>query len=72
MTDPAAPPHVVIVGGGLGGLFAARHLPRHPAVHIAFLIGFRNRLVALAQWAWAFLIWPGGARLVTEPWRSLP
>lgn len=35
------------------------------AVHIYFLIGFRNRLVALFQWAWTYLTFHRGARLIT-------
>jgi len=38
-------------------------------VHIAFLIGFRNRFLVLFQWAWAYLSWQRGARLITYPWR---
>lgn len=34
-------------------------------VHIFFLIGFRNRLLVLFQWAWAYWTWDRGARLVT-------
>lgn len=34
-------------------------------VHIFFLIGFRNRFVVLFQWAWAYLTYERGARLVT-------
>ena len=34
-------------------------------VHIVFLIGFRNRLMVLMQWAWAYLSWQRGARLIT-------
>src|SRR5690606_29362016 len=26
-------------------------------VHILFLIGFRNRLIVLTQWAWSYLTW---------------
>jgi NADH dehydrogenase len=36
-------------------------------VHIFFLIGFRNRLVVLFQWAWSYLTFDRGARLITEP-----
>jgi NADH dehydrogenase len=36
-------------------------------VHILFLIGFRNRLVVLFEWAWAFLTDQRGARLITGP-----
>jgi NADH:ubiquinone reductase (H+-translocating) len=34
-------------------------------VHIFFLIGFRNRFQVLLQWAWAYLTWTRGARLIT-------
>jgi NADH:ubiquinone reductase (H+-translocating) len=34
-------------------------------VHILFLIGFRNRLVVMLQWAWSFVTWQRGARLIT-------
>jgi NADH dehydrogenase len=34
-------------------------------VHIAFLIGFRNRLVVLLDWLWAYLTFKRGARLIT-------
>jgi NADH dehydrogenase len=34
-------------------------------VHIFFLIGFRNRLVVFAQWAWTYLTFQDGARLIT-------
>jgi NADH:ubiquinone reductase (H+-translocating) len=34
-------------------------------VHIVFLIGFRNRFQVLLQWAWAYLTWTRGARLIT-------
>lgn len=38
------------------------------AVHIWFLIGFRNRLIVLLEWAWAYVTWERGARLITgEP-----
>jgi len=35
------------------------------AVHIFFLIGFRNRLLVILQWAWAYLTYQRGARLIT-------
>ena len=37
------------------------------AIHIFFLIGFRNRAVVLIQWAWAYLTYQRGARLITVP-----
>lgn len=35
------------------------------AVHIAYLISFHNRLLVLFEWAWAYLTWQRGARIVT-------
>jgi NADH:ubiquinone reductase (H+-translocating) len=34
-------------------------------VHIYFLIGFRNRMAVLFQWAWSYLTFNRGARLIT-------
>jgi NADH dehydrogenase len=34
-------------------------------VHILNLIGFRNRLVVMVQWAWAYLTFQRGVRLIT-------
>ena len=34
-------------------------------VHIFFLIGFRNRLIVMIQWAWSYLTYERGARLIT-------
>jgi len=34
-------------------------------VHIYKLIGFRNRLLVLIQWAWAYVTFQKGARLIT-------
>ncbi|HZE96984.1 MAG TPA: NAD(P)/FAD-dependent oxidoreductase [Planctomycetota bacterium] len=34
-------------------------------IHILFLIGFRNRMLVLFQWAWAYWTWQRGARLIT-------
>jgi NADH dehydrogenase len=34
-------------------------------VHIFFLIGFRNRLLVMIQWAWSYLTYERGARLIT-------
>jgi NADH dehydrogenase len=43
-------------------------------VHILKLVGFRNRLSVLLQWAWAYFTWDRGARLITaSDWaRSKP
>ncbi|MGQ0664403.1 MAG: hypothetical protein ACT4P2_12665 [Pseudomonadota bacterium] len=37
------------------------------AAHIYFLIGFRNRLVALMDWLWAYMTFGHGSRLITGP-----
>jgi NADH:quinone reductase (non-electrogenic) len=37
-------------------------------VHIFFLIGFRNRIMVMLQWAWAYFTYQRGARLITWPW----
>ena len=34
-------------------------------VHVLFLIGFRNRFVVIFEWAWAYLTYQRGARLIT-------
>ena len=39
-------------------------------VHVMFLIGFRNRFLVLFEWAWAYVSWQRGARLITGPWRG--
>ncbi len=36
-------------------------------VHIFFLIGFRNRLIVMIHWAWSYVTFDRGARLITEP-----
>ena len=36
-------------------------------VHIMQLTGFRNRLVVLVQWAWAYITYQRNVRLITEP-----
>jgi NADH:ubiquinone reductase (H+-translocating) len=34
-------------------------------IHILFLIGFRNRLLVFIQWAWSYVTYERGARLIT-------
>lgn len=88
-------PRVVIVGGGFGGLSAAKglardlgslatidrsraaaqfgniHLSGFPAwmlwssAHVYFLIGFRNRFVVALNWAWSYVTFQRGSRLIT-------
>ena len=38
-------------------------------IHITFLIGFRNRFIVVFQWAWSFVSYDRGARLITGPIR---
>lgn len=38
-------------------------------VHIFFLIGFRNRVIVMFQWAWSYITFQRGARVVTADWR---
>jgi NADH dehydrogenase len=37
-------------------------------VHLFFLIGFENRVLVLLQWAYAYLTYERGARLITRGW----
>ena len=39
-------------------------------VHVIFLVGFRNRLAVLFQWAWAYFSFNKGARLITRNFQS--
>jgi NADH dehydrogenase len=41
-------------------------------VHIMFLIGFRNRILVMIQWAWSYLTYERGARLITGESRVVP
>lgn len=38
-------------------------------VHVFFLIGFRNRVMVMLEWAWAYFTYQRGARLITWPWQ---
>ena len=40
--------------------------------HIYFLIGFRNRLIVMVDWAWAYFTYERSARVVAEPVASTP
>jgi NADH dehydrogenase len=42
------------------------------AVHIMFLVGYRNRVAVMLQWAWSWLTFKRGARLITGPVGVLP
>jgi len=39
-------------------------------IHIIFLVGFRNRLVVLMQWAWSYVTFNKGARLITRNFQA--
>lgn len=42
-------------------------------VHVYYLSGFRNRLFVLLSWAWSYVTFSRGARLiVSKDWRSYP
>src|SRR5580704_1990265 len=34
-------------------------------IHIFFLIGFRNRIIVMIEWAWSYFTYERGARLIT-------
>jgi len=34
-------------------------------VHLMYLVGFRNRLLVLIEWGWAYLTYQRSARLIT-------
>jgi NADH:quinone reductase (non-electrogenic) len=50
-------PRVPVVRGTLGWLMWL-------GLHLVYLIGFRNRLVVLLNWAWRYFDWPSGPRLI--------
>jgi NADH dehydrogenase len=39
-------------------------------IHILFLVGFRSRLAVLFQWAWAYITFDKGARLITRNFQA--
>ncbi|HEV2427045.1 MAG TPA: hypothetical protein VGS61_02360, partial [Acidimicrobiales bacterium] len=50
-------PRVGVVRGTLGWLAWL-------GLHLFYLIGFRNRLRVLINWAWRYFDWPSGPRLI--------
>jgi NADH dehydrogenase len=36
-------------------------------IHVFFLIGFRNRVLVILEWAWSYFTFQRGARLITGP-----
>ena len=66
--------------GRAAAVIATKHFAR-PAcsrgwlwwvVHIMFLVGFRNRVLVMFQWAWSWLTFKRGARLITGEVGALP
>jgi NADH dehydrogenase len=41
-------------------------------VHIFFLIGFRNRILVMIQWAWSYFTYDRSARLITGADKPIP
>ncbi|HEX7286074.1 MAG TPA: NAD(P)/FAD-dependent oxidoreductase [Candidatus Angelobacter sp.] len=41
-------------------------------IHLFFLIGFKNRILVMMEWAWAYFTYNHSARLITEPKESSP
>lgn len=66
--------------GRAEAVVVTRHFARHGliawllwwAVHIAALVGFRNRVLVMFHWAWSWLTFTRGARLITGPIGALP
>ena len=52
------------------------HLSGWPAwmawlfIHVMYLVGFRNRLAVMIQWAWAYFTFNAGARLITRNFQA--
>jgi NADH dehydrogenase len=42
------------------------------AVHLVFLIGFRNRMVVMANWAWNYLTWDRASRVILDDGSTTP
>ncbi len=40
-------------------------------IHIFFLIGFRNRVIVMFQWAWSYITYERGARVITGSERKI-
>ncbi len=66
--------------GRASAVIATRRFAKHGllawllwwVVHIMFLVGFRNRIAVMLQWAWSWLTFKRGARLITGPVGALP
>ena len=66
--------------GRAEAVIVTKHFARHGllawllwwVVHIAFLVGFRNRLLMMFHWGWSWLTFRRGARLITGAVGPLP
>jgi len=66
--------------GRAEAVIATRHFARHGllawllwwVVHIYFLVGFRNRVYMMFHWAWSWLTYKRGSRLITGAVPALP
>jgi len=66
--------------GRADAVLATKHVAQHgffawlvwAFVHIAYLISYRSRLLVMFQWAWSFLTFKRGARLITGEVPPLP
>ena len=66
--------------GRAEAVIATKHFAKHGllawmlwwVVHIFFLVGFRNRVYMLAHWAWSWLTYRRGSRLITGEVGTLP
>ncbi len=38
-----------------------------PGLHLLTLVGFRNRVSVFVNWAWSYLTWDRGPRLIFSP-----
>jgi len=41
-------------------------------VHLLYLVGFRNRVLVFVEWAWYYVTYQRGARLITGAEKLLP
>lgn len=51
------------------GKFAIKGYPAWAAwlgVHLVFLMGMRNRITVFLHWAWSYIAWHRGARIITK------
>lgn len=56
-------PRIVIIGCDFGGWFAWL---MWMFVHLMLLVDFRSRLVVFVNWAWSYLFYDKGTRLIVR------